>query len=323
MSWPGSGITIHADVTFGYVISTNNSFAFEVIDAKTSINNQLYVSSIGSGAVPSLALYDSVGDPRGLWGTTTGSTFSIAGGLCGVTLDEGINHQSADHAVGLLTSGVERLSVSNSAVTSTVPVMVPDGALAAPGIAFAGSPSTGMYRTFNDVYLVHNGAAALQASTTYLRTTDHQPIVNSLYGLGNSLRRWSVVYANNGTIQTSDARMKHSVQDLGLGLAFVESLRPVTFTWNDTVGTNEATGEVTTITHSRRHTGLIAQEVHAAIEAAGETLQSVDIVDNDALVPGAPDDALDQYGMRYTQLVPVLIKAVQELSARVAALEAA
>ncbi len=109
------------------------------------------------------------------------------------------------------------------------------------------------------------------------------PGSNGGQNLGNSTHRWAAVYAVNGTIQTSDARMRKSVTNLGYGLSQVMQLRPVSFQWNESKD-------------GRTHLGLIAQEVEKVIPEAIER-------DKD------PATAL---GMNYTSLVPVLIKAVQE-----------
>lgn len=63
----------------------------------------------------------------------------------------------------------------------------------------------------------------------------------------------------------------------------------------------------------RQHFGLLAQDVRAAAEAAG--------VDFGGLVQVDPSDPASELALRYDQFVAPLIAAVQELSARVRALE--
>jgi hypothetical protein len=109
------------------------------------------------------------------------------------------------------------------------------------------------------------------------------PATDGLQSLGTSLNRWSAVWAANGAIQTSDARLKRNVTDLGYGLHEVLQLRPVSYEWRD---------------HSdgRRHLGLIAQDVQRVVP--------------EAVVAG--DGPRATLGMAYTDLVPVLVKAIQE-----------
>lgn len=152
---------------------------------------------------------------------------------------------------------------------------------------------------------------------------------NSLQ-LGTSSNRWTAVYAVNGTIQTSDAREKHDIADSILGLSFIKSLRPVSYRWS--VGQNmvekekdvngcdilNADGSARTKILARpgvrTHWGLIAQEVKAAVDAAG--------VDFGGWILSEKNDPDSQQGLRYDQFIAPLIQAVKELSNKVEALEA-
>lgn len=119
------------------------------------------------------------------------------------------------------------------------------------------------------------------------------PGADNAFSLGNSGLRFSMVYAVNGTINTSDARLKKDVAASNLGLEFVNALRPVSYKWKD--------GEQSV------HYGLIAQETERTIRSMGA--DSAGIVDY--------DKESDRYGVRYTELISPIIKAVQELSAYV------
>jgi uncharacterized heparinase superfamily protein len=131
--------------------------------------------------------------------------------------------------------------------------------------------------------------------------------------LGQGGNRFTAVYAVNGTIQTSDGRMKNSITPLTLGLDFINGLNPVSFKWNDTVNEGQEP-----VQHNRVHLGLIAQEVKETIEDNGETLATTDIIDNDALVD---ENGFDRYGIRYHALIAPMIKAIQELTERIKYLE--
>ena len=109
------------------------------------------------------------------------------------------------------------------------------------------------------------------------------PYSNNGQTLGSSSNKWAEVWAVNGTIQTSDARLKQGIANLKYGLNQVMQLRPVSFQWR--AGNDK-----------RTHLGLIAQEVDAVLPEAVQ--KSAD--------PNAP------LGMNYSDLIPVLIKAIQE-----------
>jgi len=110
-----------------------------------------------------------------------------------------------------------------------------------------------------------------------------RPITDNAYALGSSSYRWTAVYAANGTIQTSDRRMKENITTLTEGLKTVLNLNPVYFTWKDQSDQN-------------KHIGLIAQEVLPLVPEVVDT-------GND------PDKTM---GINYAGLVPVLIKGMQE-----------
>ena len=126
--------------------------------------------------------------------------------------------------------------------------------------------------------------------TGTLLVDDHVlPITDAAYNLGSLTQRWNTVYATNGTIQTSDERLKKNIQPLHYGLKEVLQLHPVNYQWKDT---NEP------------KIGLLAQEVQGLIK---------EIVKED---PGSK-----LLGMNYGELVPVLIKAIQEQNERIEILE--
>jgi hypothetical protein len=100
----------------------------------------------------------------------------------------------------------------------------------------------------------------------------------------------------------SDARDKTAVTALPVGLDFVNSLNPVKFTWQMRVPneTKDGTSEA----------GFIAQELKAAQELSGAEYLGLVYEDNPEKLEASPG-----------KLVPVLVKAIQELSAKVDSLQ--
>ncbi len=123
--------------------------------------------------------------------------------------------------------------------------------------------------------------------------------------LGTSVFKWSDVYANNATIQTSDLTLKKEVR---YGLddydALFDALKPMSFIFTD--------GE-----SGRRHLGLGAQDVEAAMAALG--VPSRDFAG--FIKSERPDGAGWDYALRYGELIPLLIEQTQRIKARVAELE--
>lgn len=138
--------------------------------------------------------------------------------------------------------------------------------------------------------------------------------------LGESSYRWQDIYATNGTIQTSDEREKENIKTSSLGLEFINKLNPVQYKWKDYDYVKKGkphereNDETLTKSHQRTHYGLIAQEVEKVLTDSGLTTED--------FAPIIYDEDADRYGMRYTELVGILIKGIQELSAQNDALTA-
>lgn len=101
---------------------------------------------------------------------------------------------------------------------------------------------------------------------------------------------------------TSDERDKKNIEDLNIGLDFINQLKARKFAWDM---------RNSDVDKGREASGFVAQEV----------LQVVN--DNNAAYTGLVDaNNPEQYTLAATNLIPILVKAVQELSAKVAELEA-
>lgn len=120
---------------------------------------------------------------------------------------------------------------------------------------------------------------------------------------------------------TSDARDKVDIATLPSSLDFIEALNPVTFKWDkrSKYWVKDEDGNVIeeptpdgTHKEDRPFAGFLAQEVQQVIDDLGYV--------DDVIVDNEQEDLLK---IKETALIPVLVKAVQELSAKVKVLEAA
>jgi len=115
----------------------------------------------------------------------------------------------------------------------------------------------------------------------------------------------------------SDRRDKTDIEDLpeAAGLSFVNKLRPVTYVWDNRSNyyhhTHEKYGERD---HSKKelrvHPGFISQEVKELEKSIGWEDDHIVNTEND-----------NSWKLKYSALIPLLTKAIQELSAKVEALE--
>jgi hypothetical protein len=136
------------------------------------------------------------------------------------------------------------------------------------------------------------GRMVLRGSTFRVKGGNWDPDVDNDIQLGQPSNRWKEVWAVNGTIQTSDARLKQGIENLRYGLAQVVKLRPVSFQWKD--GSDH-----------RTHLGLIAQEVESIMPEVIERRT----------------DASESLGMNYNNLIPVLINAIKQQQQQISALQ--
>jgi hypothetical protein len=210
-----------------------------------------------------------------------------------------------------------------------------DGNIETTGNATISSNGTSGNRNFFSYY----NTISLQSITAgYGIDSDWAPNSDNTYNLGQATsagyganRRWQRLYSNNTTISTSDVRLKTDVSDSPLGLDFINALRPVNYKWIvgrqevavDSEGKSIIIGETAEgkpifqmdeIPGSRLHYGFIAQEVK-------QVLDSSDAPDFAGWVQDDLSDPDSTQSLSYEQFIAPLTKAVQELSARVVALE--
>ena len=159
----------------------------------------------------------------------------------------------------------------------------------------------------------------LGGGTNYVR-----PTADNTTDLGYSTFRWKQLFAATSTIATSDVTKKRDVVPLpkSRGLSFIESLQPKKYRFIEEESDS-----------GRYHWGLIAQDVESLLSSLGDTdglgnglvCKTVSDVPNPDYEEGGEEPetiSSTSYGLRYTELIPCLIKAVQELSAKNTALEA-
>jgi hypothetical protein len=98
----------------------------------------------------------------------------------------------------------------------------------------------------------------------------------------------------------SDSRIKKNIENINLGLDFINSLRPVQYNTIFQDPKNE----------SRKNFGLIAQEVEQTLAKFNKTTNDVTFLEKFEEY----EEGESQYGLGYQNLVPVLIQAIQELN---------
>jgi hypothetical protein len=126
------------------------------------------------------------------------------------------------------------------------------------------------------------------------------PKTDNVDDLGSSTRRWDDIYTASGNIATSDIRLKEAIKPTALGLDFINDLNPVSYKWIDKRNGDKP---------DQTHYGIIAQEVIETLKKHG--------IDSIMDFGGIHGDEETYYGARYQEFIPILMKAVQELSVEV------
>jgi hypothetical protein len=224
--------------------------------------------------------------------TSTGADNTFLGAYAGYTNSGGTRNALLGYNAGGLINASYNTCVGYSAgstITSGTGNTI---------VGYASAPSSA-----TDSYSIVIGyAVAGQGSSTVTLGSSSGSIYNS--------------FTANATWQTaSDGRYKKDIADnTDCGLSFINDLRPVTYKWKAKSEIDPSlpdyNAEETEADYTGRMYGLVAQEVKAALDTHGIT----DFAGWDEDVEGKQQISREMF------VIP-LIKAVQELSAKVTALE--
>lgn len=217
---------------------------------------------------------------------------------------------AATIAINSTTTGLSgsNATVVNSGTSSNVLLdfVIPRGADGAAGATGPTGPAGATASI--DPIATRIGLQATATSSTGVNSSWY-PISTNVYTLGllgpinsgtdNVTRGWKNIYLNSAATVISDQRTKENILTSDLGLNFINKLNPVKY--------NKIGGD-------RTHYGLIAQQVKSVLDEAN-------ILDFGGWVISDVNDAEGQQALRYEEFISPLIKAVQELTARVKILE--
>jgi hypothetical protein len=238
--------------------------------------------------------YSNLGTSRALtyMDATTGSWFVQTAGSDRLSITSGgnvgIGSNSPQEKLTLFNTSDAGLAVNSygsfggAASTARIVLQGATGLFIAPGMSREWTIGTSSTTSNNLDISARTASNVLPAREFTFSPTAFFAATDNNNSLGLSSNRWTTVFAVNGTINTSDARLKENVQNINYGLSEVMRLRPVSYNWK--------TGAKYT------KLGLIAQETEKIIPE----------------VVSKPQEKDGYYGIMYSDLIPVLIKAIQE-----------
>jgi hypothetical protein len=300
----GPGFNVKESVAIGWeafssATGSNGDYATAVGHRALHVNNGPYNTAIGHDA--------------GLT-NTTGQFNTLLGALAGKLL----NNTTANCAVGYAAlSGSNGGSGENTAIGALCSANLTTGSYNVANGTYAlsanltGNNNVSIGHRSLDAHLGSNCVAVGKDASTNVTTSDNtiaigynaQPSTNTVDNeitLGDA--NITALRCNVTTISSlSDIRDKSNIEDLPIGLEFVNALNPVKFDWSRRDGSMEGAKDI----------GFIAQDLDNVQE-------NFNIADYANLVLKENPDKLEA---SYGKLVPVLVKAIQELSAEVAELK--
>lgn len=217
-----------------------------------------------------------------------------------------ISHDDSDHSY---PTGITSLSVSGGA-----------------GFAITASQS-GSSASINTTQ-----STTSTISTGTLNSYAHYPRQTDSYAIGTAGARWTIGYFQFGTT-TSDERLKENIEDLSLGLDFINKLEPKKYNWTTEqyklceycgcqfpMDATECGGDEheecdspdnALVVRTKREEianidmfGFMAQDVLAIDDLSADTTYGI----------ARHNEEEDSYDISYENMIAPLVKAVQELS---------
>jgi len=225
----------------------------------------------------------------------TGSNNTSVGTSSGQALTSGYNNVFVGYLAGsAIDVGFSTVAVGSNALRS----VVSSGYNVGVG-EYAGRDTTGQQNTLIGYQAGYTLAAGDNNTIIGYNAVPSSTTASNEITLGNSSITTLRCQVTSITA-LSDARDKKDVQNIPLGVDFIQRLRPVSFVWNTRDGAKVNVPEF----------GFIAQELQSAQRDHGVTLPGLVHDINPDRLEAAPGT-----------LIPVLVKAVQELQAQIDALK--
>jgi len=245
-------------------------------------NNGRFTTGLGVGQNgPINAMLDVLGDIR----TGDGNKYITVNGN-----DSDLTIKGVGDNMQMYTGSGHHLLLQSSSQAGTVGIgFTPTNADYKLRVAGKAKFDDGVY--FGTVESFTDGGSNQIATNSSIR-----PTTDNLRSLGSSTYRWKEVWAVDGTINTSDRRLKKDIQPINYGLTEVMKLNPVSFLWNQEGMDRE------------RRLGFIAQELQPILK---EVVRTEEIV-SDATTKKDSWASTTRLGVAYTEIIPVAVKAIQE-----------
>ena len=293
----------------------NSAFGFRALYSNSGIG----LNGVSNSAFGNLSLYsNATGSFNAAFGNisltanSSGSSNSAFGNNSIAANTTGnLNAGFGSNALGSNTTGSWNTAIGASALFSNTAQDKNTAVGWSAGDGFQSAAST--YLGFNaHATTVVNGSMALGINAVVTASNQVRVGTSAITSIGGFVN-WSNI---------SDGRVKKNIKQNVPGLLFINQLKPVTYNLNvdaidnilQTRDIKDASGKalqssVEELAARKEkeqivYTGFVAQDVEKAAKQIGYDFSGVDVAKNDK----------DLYGLRYSEFVVPLVKAVQELS---------
>jgi trimeric autotransporter adhesin len=278
-------------------------------------------TALGKSAMYSntTASYNTAVGYRGLWANTTGiNNIAVGHGALDTNTTGSYNTGIGKDALSAATTPDYNTALgyrAGAAITSGYQnILIGSHA----GVNNASDGGTPLQTGYRNILIGYSADTSASNSAHQICFGNNVTGSNSSLTFGDSGTISRVSFGGTSISAPSDQRMKEEIATSTAGLSFVNDLRPVTFKWKkekdipDNIKGYVEGSETRFKTDTTEH-GFIAQEVKTVIDNHSEIKDGFDM--------WSADESSDRQQIAPSALIPILVKAVQELSAKVTALE--
>ena len=293
--------------------SSNNAFGFQTLKSNTTGNGNIAIGAASLSGNTTGYYNTAVGD-QVMGSNATGFNNCAYGAAALYSMDGASQNNAFGYQAALqTTSGLGNNAFGSFALyslgTGSYNTAIGDGA----GNAITGNSGSNVFiganangtATANNQVAIGTGAQTTADNQMVLGSngngtpafTEVVPGADNATNLGSVSNRWAVVYAAGGVLATSDGRVKTGQSLIPNGLTTLMRLKPMTYFKHKS---HFEAGALVLEEAGENEAGFVAQEVSGIIPTA---------------VHRPEDETKVLWGMRYDQVIPYTVKAVQELKA--------
>jgi hypothetical protein len=263
---------------------------------------------------------------------TTNASDNVAVGFDALGTNVGGQNNVAVGPRALRDATVSSGNIYNTAVGSSAGVLISSGTKNTCLGGLAGqSITTGDYNVMVG-YSVDVNTGGVDTSIVMGQSVTG--VGSNNFTFGNGTTDSNIAFGATSITAPSDERYKEEIAASTAGLSFINDLRPVTFKWKKAkdlpsghdayiADGEDGCNDRVMLSNGETNHGFIAQEVKAAIDAHSEIKDGFRMWSEDYREDADGNQITDnRQRIAPSELIPILTKAIQELSAKNDALEA-